>query len=180
MVSHNAETNRVPRRIYVYASERSGVHAYRLVSIYIPGPGSPVHQPRRDRPHCLFDEHCAPAACLRNDRHLLSLTSLILLIRLCFSVIFSFRIDRSKENARRRGTVKWRISGLANLVTKWLLRVSLVTRSVWFDKFIRLYDENYSIPLIRCGPNSWTELAIANRSLVNHINFADRNKVSIL
>lgn len=135
MVGHNAETNRVPRRVYVYASERSGVHAYRLVSIYTrPGvPGPPAE--KGPIPLSAWRTLCS-CGLPSNDRHLLSLArSLARLSRFTYSPVFlSFSlferrsIDRSKENARRRGTVTRGISGLANLVTKWLLRVSLVTR----------------------------------------------------
>lgn len=127
----------------MHASERSGVRAYRLVSIYArPGVSGPPGRGRRDRPHCPLDEHCAllrPA--LERPASLFSFLSFYLFA--CVSVIFSFRtsLDRTgsgKKRGERGGTVTRGISGRANLVTKWLLRVSLAarrsTRWVCIDK----------------------------------------------
>lgn len=138
MVGHNAETNRVPRRIYVYASERSGVHAYRLASIYTrPGVSGPPAE-KGPIPLSAWRTLCS-CGLPSSGRHLLSLAHLsrftYSLVFLSFSLFERRSIDRSKNAGREgRGTVTWRISGLANLVTKWLLRVSLVTRSIWFGK----------------------------------------------
>jgi len=125
MVGHNAETNRVPRRIYiyVYASERSGVHAYRLVSIYTrPGVSDPPAE-KGPTPLSAWRTLCS-CGLPSKDRHLLSLTRLsrftYSLVFLSFSLFFFERrlIDGSKEDMKRRRTVT-RISGLTNFVTKW-------------------------------------------------------------
>lgn len=99
---HNAETNRVPRRIYMHASERSGVRAYRLVSIYArPGvsTGRSIGPGRRDRPHCPLDEHCAPAL---EPSGFSLLVSLVLLIRLCFCHFLFSNVARS-NGPREKG-----------------------------------------------------------------------------
>lgn len=135
MVDHNAETNRVPRRIYVYASERAIRCARISISIDIyPARGLRSTSREGTGPIVRLTNIVAPATCLRTTGiSSRSLASLVLLIRLCFCHFLFSNVARStgsKENATRGGTMTRGISGLANLVTKWLLRVSLVTRSI--------------------------------------------------
>lgn len=97
---HNAETNRVPRRIYMHAIRCARIS----ISIDIclarglrsTGPG------RRDRPHCPLDEHCAPA--LERPASLFSRFSLLsFYLFACVSVIFSFRMPNDRTGGEREG-----------------------------------------------------------------------------
>lgn len=154
MVGHNAETNRVPRRIYICIRERAIRCACISISI-------DVYSARGLR--STSREGTDPIVRLTNivllrpafERPASSLTysPLSFYLFACVSVIFSFfferrLIDGSKEDARRKRTVT-RISGLTNFVTKWATQHFTRYAAVWFGKLFDCVRREF-IPFLLC------------------------------